>query len=295
MRVLVTGAKGFVGSHLIQHLSGCGIETIGSSRRPVGESAPGRFVIAGPDARIGEHLGGVDVVIHAAGVAHRSADYEEEMMEGNARWTERIVKSVIDSEVKALVHISSIAAVEGGNAYGRSKLLAEESVNELAVSGKTGINLRPPLIYGNGAKGNWPKLVGLAKSPIPLPFASVKNQRSFMGISNLCELLRAILDRCDHPELSGTYPVADDDLVSLEEIIRTLRNRLGRGAGMFPFPVAMLDGLLRRTGKATMADGLFRDLRIDASEVKKAFGWNPTTPTLEGMADSLFSKTPVWV
>ncbi len=303
MRVVVTGGNGFVGSHLIQHLSSCGVETIGCVRRPVGDEVPGKFILLDSDARLDEHLKEVDVVVHSAGVAHRSGDCEDEMQEGNALWTERIVKAVVGSGVKALIHISSIAAEEaetlpasGGagkrSPYGRSKLLAEGFVNQLPASGKMGINLRPPLIYGSGAKGNWPRLVALAKAPVPLPFGSVNNRRSFLGISNLCELVISILDRYDRPDLSGTFPVSDDDLVSLREIIRALRDGLGRKEGLFPFPVGLLDGLFRKMGRSAMADGLFQDLRIDASEVKERFGWTPSQATLDGMVSSLSSAIP---
>lgn len=306
MRILVTGATGFVGSHLIESLSGRGFETVGLVRRPVGRGAPGHFIGSGPEGFSQEHLKGIDVVVHAAGTAHRSEKDAEKlrklMIEGNAEWTKRICEAVAKSQVKALIHISSIAAADmpdanasrRNSAYGESKLLAEGFVSELAKTGRLAVNLRPPLIYGSGAKGNWPKLVKLARLPVPLPFGSVLNQRSFLGISNLCELVYLILNRNDQMELSGTYAVADNGFVSLSEIVGALRNKMGRKGGMFPFPVSCMDSLLSSLGKASMAEGLFHDLRIDASDAKRAFDWNPATETLPGMAGSLNVSKISW-
>jgi len=309
MRVLVTGATGFVGSHLIEYLSGCGFETVGLTRRPVGRDAPGRFVVGGSEGGFQEHLDGIDAVVHAAGVAHRSekdaGKLRKMMLEGNAEWTRRICEAVAESQAKALIHISSIAAADVAgtsdssasrrdSAYGQSKLLAEGFVGELAQTGRLAVNLRPPLIYGSGAKGNWPKLVNLAGLPVPLPFGSVRNQRSFLGISNLCELVRLILGRHNQTDLSGTFPVGDEGFVSLREIVEALRGGMARKSGMFPFPVSCMDSLLSSIGKASMAEGLFHDLRIDASDAKSRFDWFPTTETLSGMAKSLNVSRITW-
>lgn len=304
MRVLVTGANGFVGAHILQYLCDNGVDAVGLVRRPMDAAASVNFVVDETLSDFSDLLTDFDAVVHTAGVAHRTGASEEEtrkaMIEGNTDLTSRIAAAVRDSNAKVLIHISSIAAIDSGKngqraAYGESKSLAEKPVEELREHDKLGVNLRPPLIYGAGAKGNWSKLVQLAKSSAPLPFASVRNHRSFLGISNLCGLVMAILEKADQPELSGTYAVADNELVSLPEIVRALRNDLGRGGRVFPFPVPVMDRILRLAGKGTMADGLFQDLRIDSSGAKRRFDWSPAKTTLPSMVESLSSRPPIWI
>tara|TARA_R110000850_G_scaffold55877_13_gene132050 strand:- start:1782 stop:2591 length:810 start_codon:yes stop_codon:yes gene_type:complete len=250
----------------------------------------------------------VDAVVHAAGVAHQTGGDATILAEafrcGNVELTRSLADAVALSEVHALIHISSIAAAgytefSGGDGlsesqqaqpksdYGKSKREAEQFVENLGEIGKLGVNLRPPLIYGQGARGNWPKLVKLAESSFVLPFGSVSNRRSFLGIENLCDLVIGILEQSQDHQKSGTYHVADEGVVSLREVVAAVRLGLDRKPGLLPFPAAILAGTLKCMGRATMSDGLFADLVVDGSKVKAAFAWNPVKSTLKEMECSV--------
>lgn len=309
MKVLVTGAGGFVGSHVMASLLGAGHEVTGTVRPGDRRAEEPGYLAADSGTDFGELLEGVDAVVHAAGVAHNPTRDREELKrlfaEGNREWTCRIAGAVADSGVRALIHLSSIAAAGPGagrhspdlgeeerqgeepepdSEYGRSKREAEPVVTALREVGKLGVNLRPPLIYGAGTKGNWAKLLSLAASGLPLPFASVANQRSYLGIGNLCDLLEAILRKSDRSDLSGTYAVADCGMFSLAEVVTAVRAGIGMPPRLFPFPPALMRRLLVAAGRGKMAEGLFDDLALDTAALREAFAWEPREMTLEAIA-----------
>lgn len=297
MRVLVTGANGFVGSRLIRFLREAGHSVTGVVRRDFEGRDPSLVVLSG-ESSFSPLLEGTDAVVHTAGVAHRPGATREEYVSGNRDLTIRLAGEVASSPVRVLVHLSSIAAREAGSGhsrrpgdYGLSKREAEPAVEALAESGKLGVNLRPPLIYGTGAPGNWGKFVRLAKLPVPLPFASVRNRRSYLGLDHLCEAIGAILALPGDPSRSGTYEIADRETPSLAEVLAAVRRGLGRSAGLVPFPPAILDRVLRLAGREAMAEGLFGDLLLDARPFEEAFSWRPARPTLEAMERSLASDS----
>ncbi|MCB1202762.1 MAG: NAD-dependent epimerase/dehydratase family protein [Verrucomicrobiae bacterium] len=294
MRVLVTGGNGFVGSKLVERLAIAGHEVVATVRHPFEGMDPNRCIVLAEEASFSPLLDGIDAVVHTAGVAHRPAATEEDYSQGNRDLTTRLAAEVANSGVRVMIHLSSIAAREAASAegrrpasYGLSKLAAEPAVISLSEAGKLGVNLRPPLIYGPGAPGNWGRLVRLARLPLPLPFASVKNRRSYLALDHLIEAILAVIAKVDQPALSGTYEIADRESPSLAEVVKAVRKGLSRRPGLIPFPPALLESGLRLAGREAMSEGLFGDLLLDATPFESAFTWRPSLPTLEAMEASL--------
>jgi len=242
MKVLVTGASGFVGSMLCVRLSEAAREVIATSRSRVEQ--PGIFHVAspelGPEADWTPALSGIDAVVHLAGRAHVTAEQtdaktDQVYLRINAEGTRALAAQCAAAGVKHFIFLSSCHAITGESddvltdhtipqpvtAYGRSKLVAEEAIKSvLADSDCAWTILRPPLVYGPGNKANFGLLVKLVKSGLPLPLASVRNRRSFLYVENLVDLITACLGK---PKAFGeTFLPSDGEDVSTPELIRAI-------------------------------------------------------------------------
>lgn len=306
MRILITGARGFVGSALKRSLSEAGHEVWGSSRflSPESESW---LVLNGKDFSP-SLLEGIEVVIHAAGATPASAGRREDRpFQESIDLSRDLATAVKTSAVHTIIHLSSVAALgtprelargvvddryDGfpGSSYGRYKRAAEEALLKSSASDRLVVNLRMPLVFGPESRGSWGLLLRLVRSPLPLPFSRVRNRRSFLGIGNLAELIGRILEQVGRGELSGNYLAADREVVSLTEVCDALRRGLGRRAGQFPFPAKLMSSTLKIMGKADAAAGLFGDLVVDSSRTAEVFGWSREQSTLVAMERCLSVK-----
>jgi nucleoside-diphosphate-sugar epimerase len=242
MRVLVTGASGFVGRHLIRALRDAGHEVAACSRSRVEQ--PGIFYVVSPELGPGADwtaaLAGVDAVVHLAGLAAvdgsgSSAELETEYRKVNVEGARALAKQAAKAGVKHFVFMSSLHSVAANSderlsertephpvsAYGRSKLAAEKAIQEeLRTSGCAWTILRPPLVYGRGNQANFGLLLKLVKTCIPLPLASVCNRRSFIYVENLVDLIAICLG---NPKAFGkVYLPSDGEDVSTPELIRAI-------------------------------------------------------------------------
>ena len=168
------------------------------------------------------------------------------------------------------------------DAYGMSKWEAEQALWETA--GRTGLEvvvLRPPLVYGPGAPGNFNRLLRFIRRGIPLPLASIRNQRSFMYVDNLCDAIQECLQ---HPAAAGrTFLLSDGEDISTPELIRLLSQYLGRRSRLIPFPPALLEAGAKVLGFRGEAERLLGSLRVDSSAIRETLHWNPPYPLREGL------------
>jgi len=292
-RILVTGATGFVGRHLTPVLLERGHELTEAGRRPSG--AAGRFALVndiGPETDWREALMDVDAIIHLAGLAHREDAEEAQFFAINDLGTRRLVEASEAAGAQAFVAISSIAAreaeraAENASAYGRSKLAGETHVRRFAQAGKVGVILRPPLVYGHDAPGNWGKLQRLAASRLPLPFGAVANRRSLCSVGNLCHAIVVATEAALKGTGSGTYEIADRDMVSLTEILTWLRAGMGKPSGLAPVPAGLLRLAGRLSGKRKLVAALLDDLTLDPSPFMRVFAWSPPEEAEEAIKRS---------
>ena len=297
--VLVTGANGFVGSALCDHLATGGYRVRGAFRQRCGSAS------ADVETRmIGEIcettdwsglLAGVDSVVHAAARVHvvneTAADPLAAFRRVNVAGSVRLACQAAASGVKRMVFLSSIGAALAEHAspagpsatpYQLSKLEAERALTRIAR--ETGLELvivRPPLVYGPGARGNFLRLMRIVDRGIPLPLASIRNRRSFIGLSNICHLLRLCLER---PEAAGQTFVVADETLSTPELIRRIAHALGRPHRLFPCPSGLLRlaGLL--SGQRAAIAGLVESLELDAGNAQHALDWLPVVSMEEELA-----------
>ncbi len=321
-RILLTGATGFVGSHLARELSAAGWRVRGVSRHaPVGRAANPALEWVGVDAidRRTEWeplLEGVDVVVHAAAVAHRLAKRDQVpdsvYDEVNHRGTARLAACAGRAGVRRFVLISSIGAVADASgavidettpcapttAYGRSKLAAERAVaDQLADSECEWCVLRPPLLYGPGNPGNMGRLLRLIRLPLPLPFAAIQNRRSFMFVGNLVSAVHVAMN---HPSASGqVFCVADAETLSTPQ----LAEALGRAAGRSVWMIGASPQALQRVGRlgdviasstgispgfdSESVRKLCASLYISAERIRERCGWEPPCRLTDGLSVTL--------
>jgi nucleoside-diphosphate-sugar epimerase len=294
MRVLITGASGFVGRGLAPALAQKGMEVVAGARDGLRIlRAPGITSIALPDLSTsidwGPLLRGIDVVVHLAGIAHAGRGLaEERYLRVNRDATATLAKAAAAAGVKRLVFISSVRAQSGpvadhvltesdpprpSDAYGRSKLAAEEAVRQSGVPFSV---LRPVVIYGPGVKGNVASLMKLAGLPLPLPFAALRAPRSLLALDNL---ISAIAFTLGTPSTTDeTYLVADPAPVGLADIVTILRRAQGRAPMLFPLPPALFAAALRMAGRGDLWERLGGALVADAGKLRAA-GWVPVSDT----------------
>ena len=290
-RILVTGATGFIGRALVPALllAGARVRVLARNRARAIALLPGGVEImecgdiagnAGFDAA----CSGVDRVVHLAGLAHAYGVSPQRLRAVNVEATAALGRAAAAAAVKQFVLLSSARALAGAavsapltdssephpqDAYGRSKRDTETAL--LAIGLPTTI-LRPVLVCGAGAGGNLARLLKIARTPLPLPFAAIRNRRSVVSLASLVGAISLVLT--DSRALGGCYLVADPGPLSLAAMIAELRRAMGRPPGLFPAPPALLSVMMRTVGLAEDWRRLSGDNVVTATGLA-ALGWRP--------------------
>lgn len=302
---LVTGASGFVGNYLCAELLRQGWQVRGSVRSsaqlPAGAEAVAVGAIDGDTHWMGA-LCGVDVVIHLAARVHvmqeAAADPLAEFLKVNLHGTENLAQQAARAGVKRLVYVSSIG-VSGRltgqqqpfteadspnphNAYTASKWQAEQALQRIAQqTGLQVVIVRPPLIYGPGAKGNFPQLWAAIDKGIPLPLAGARNLRSLVYVGNLADALIAC---ATHPAAVGqTYLVRDGEDVSTALLAEKIAAALGCSNRSFSLPPAILRAAAAALGRTEQIDQLFGSLRVCDAKLRGELAWFPPYTLEQGL------------
>ncbi len=315
MRVLVTGASGFIGSALCSSLAEAGHEVVPCSRSRKG--LPGIFYIRspelGPDADWRHALLSINAVVHLAGLTHvagsviSNPDTERLYHRVNAEGARKLAEQCAEAGVKHFIFLSSCHAVAAESdailsvettprpvsAYGCSKLDAERSISEaLSNTACSWTILRPPVVYGKGNNANFGLLLKLVKSGIPLPLASVRNRRSFVYVENLVDVIIACLG---NPKAFGkTYLPSDGEDVSTPVLIRKIAkanqsfqyselSQLGAGRSplgtrRLPLLFPFLENILKVLGCLPGLGALRKltsSLYVNSEPVREDLGWIP--------------------
>ena len=295
---LVTGATGFVGRALCaqlvrtgQHVRAC-VRTQAS-----GFGMPGVEPVWTGDlthhSDWSQAIAGCDTIVHLAARVHvmreTAADPIVEFRKVNVAATERLAIQAVAAGVRRLIYVSTIkvngeAATDRPfqetdkpfpvDSYGKSKWEAEQVLHDIAIkSGLEVVIVRPPLIYGPGVKGNFRSLLRLVDSGLPLPLASCRNRRSFVGLSNFVDLLmQCVL----HPQAAGqTFLVSDGDDLSTPELLQRIAQAFGKRAHLFAVPAGGLRLAARLVGRVDIYERLCGSLQVDTGNTRRVLGWAP--------------------
>ncbi len=294
-RVLLTGATGFVGKHILSDLNfhGFDVQTLNLRAVPL-------------------HIDfrNADIIIHLAGKAHdlKNISSPSEYYEINYELTKQVYNSFLASDAKKFIFMSSVKAsadevpeilkdsdlTNPKTHYGKSKRLAEEFIINQPLSGdKSFFILRPSMIHGPGNKGNLNLLYKLLSKGIPYPLAAFENKRSFLSIENLCFVIRELLNRNDIP--SGIYNVADDEALSTNDLIKLIAKASDRSPKLWKInpvlirTIAKLGDKLKLPLTSERLNKLTENYIVDNTKIRQALGKEFPVHAREGIIKTISS------
>lgn len=301
MKILVTGAAGFVGSHLIRHLYTQGYQVIGAVRSQQNVSydafAELEYKAVGDIQDSLDWmpcLKGVDAVVHLANRAHALRESDSNSLALyrliNTEGTLHLARQAAAIGVKRFIFISSVK-VNGESTlpgqsfsqvdqniptdpYGLSKYEAEQKLKELSLNtGMEVVIIRPPLIYGPGVKANFLKMIQWVEKDIPLPLGSINNKRSLLGIDNLLDFIQVCLT---HPKAANQiFLISDDYDVSTTELLKEIAGAMRHPTNLLPIPQFVLEKGLILLGQGHIAERLCSSLQLDINLAKTLLSWKP--------------------
>jgi nucleoside-diphosphate-sugar epimerase len=298
---LITGASGFIGSRLCLHLASKGKKIRCVSRA---SDLPWETVCANLNGETdwSEALQGVECIVHLAARVHvmgvKSNDSLDEYRAVNVFGTTNLAKQAADAGVKRFVYVSTIK-VNGeetkqgsvftaddvpspSDYYGITKWEAEKEL--IAMSKKTNMEvviIRPPLVYGPGAKGNFATLLKWLSKGVPLPLDGIDNKRSFIALDNLISLITLCIE---HPDAKNkTFLAADGEDLSTTLLLQKLGSAVGKTARLFYIQKGNLELMGKLFGKQKAVQKLVGSLQVDISKTRDILGWVPPLSVDEGL------------
>ncbi|WP_137819743.1 SDR family oxidoreductase [Pseudomonas sp. 2FG] len=300
MRVLLTGATGFVGRGLLERMSTLvNLELVAAVRsRPASglpEHVASRQIAgleAGTDWR--KALEGIEAVIHSAARVHvmhdQASDPLAEFRKVNVDGTLSLARQAAEAGVRRFIFISSIKVNGEGtpvgapyiadaqpapaDPYGISKMEAEQGLRALAAeTGMEVVIIRPTLVYGPGVKANFLSMMRWLHKGVPLPLGAIPNKRSLVALDNLVDLIVTCID---HPAAANqTFLVSDGEDLSTSQLLSRMGQALGKPARLLPIPTWMLARAATLLGKTAVAQRLCGSLQVDISKTRELLNWSP--------------------
>jgi nucleoside-diphosphate-sugar epimerase len=236
---------------------------------------------------------GIDAVIHLAGMAHQMKKIEDQIyFDVNLNLTKELANAAKTANIKHFIFASTIkvfgehhtnvlteqtACEPQNDPYGESKLQAERYLQSIETDTFKVALVRPPLVYGPGVKGNLIRFLELANKPFPLPFDKIDNRRTMVFLDNLIALINQIIDT----ESSGLFLAGDSQPLSTTQLIKDMRNGLGKSPNLFVMPAILVKAL--RSIRPSLAIRLYGSLEMDTTNTNKNLNFVPPFTTQEGI------------
>lgn len=278
MKIAVTGASGFIGKRLLE---------LWSSKYAVQPLSLRAVSIADLP------LDGIDCLVHLAGKAHDMKSSEEAPYFAiNYELTKALADRALVQGVSHFIFVSTVKVFGDANdeefneqsecnpqdAYGKSKLLAEQYLQSIASDTFKVSIVRPPMVYGPYAKGNVIKLMRLADKPYPLPFANIQNRRSVVFVDNLVAMIEHIINN----KAEGIFIAGDMEPVSSLFLMEEIRKSMAKPTRLFALPI-WLRRFIQYSNPA-LHDRLFGSFVVQTMQTNQRLNFTPPFTTKYGIA-----------
>ena len=303
---LITGASGFIGSELSRAMNSSKYSNLNLVPRCAVRSKnlclnKDLDYVVVPEVSAATDwqsaLLNVDVVVHLAGRAHivddKKIDSLEIFREVNVKGSINLAKQAVEAGVARFIFFSSIG-VNGNETFGNafresdepnpkepyavSKLEAEIALCKIFSKSNTQlVIIRPPLVYGLNAPGNFGALVRLIKYAIPLPFGAIHNLRSLVSLANIVDF--TITCVVNPRAANQIFLVSDGSDISSSNLMRQISKSVGVPSRLVSMPVWALKAIARLLGKSDIAKRICGNLQIDISKARNLLGWTPKLPS----------------
>jgi len=305
--IVVTGATGFIGRHLIATLVARGYPVRAVARTgscnmmPPGVERHEINDLVGTDWTA--VLAGADAILHTAAIAHRleptTTAERDRVRAVNVDATRELTTAANASGVRRMVLLSSIGvlgAQSGDSAFDENSPPAPHDFyswtklesERVAIAARGDVELtivRPPLVFGPHAPGNFGRLMKCVRRGIPLPLGSVHNRRSLLSVWNLCEFLIACLT--GQGALGSPLLVADEEVISTSELLRVCAKIAGNRLPPLPVPISILRIAATAIGRRAEVERLCSSLVIDSRSSQARTGWRPNLSLRDGLYRTL--------
>lgn len=297
LNVLLTGSTGFIGSAL--NFSIQNNYNVVNVVRETSVDSSGNIIEVGDfsgKTNFSNALSNINVVIHLAALAHMKGVSYRQFKEVNVEGTLALAKQAAENGVKRFIFLSSIGVNGIANQtpfyssdnpkpvedYATSKFEAELGLQKIAQeTGMEVVIIRPPLVYGKNAPGNFSTLLKLAEKNLPLPLGAIHNDRSFVAIDNLIDL---IITCIDHPKAANEiFLVSDDENISTSDLLKKLTIAAGEKPMLLPVPVSILKFIAGVLGKKAVVERFSSSLTVDIEHTKKTLNWTPPITLDDGI------------
>ena len=313
-RILVTGATGFVGQHLIANLVSSGASVrVAVHQTPWAHHPQEQVAEVSVDVRepreVAAAVAGMDAVVHLAAVAHDRRAGREAQQSVTLKGTRNVAGAAVESGVESFVFVSSVAVYgptgptvyseesdcRPDSAYGEAKLAAEKEIAARTPdAATTAFILRPPLIYGANVKGNLARMIGAMRAGLFPPLPDTGARRSMLHVKNLCT---AVIQLLSKDVAAGTFNLTDRHDYSTAALHEAIRKALGMPPTTWRVPVGLLraaayagDAVERCTPLRSPLDSrslsaLIGSSRFSSQKAQDSFGYDPQFELEDALAD----------
>jgi len=292
-KIFLTGHAGFIGSAILKkfQFNNCGKNNFLTESKEI--ILQYSYVDKDNKNNWINLLQDTECIIHCGGLVKIKEKTKESSLEifrkTNTEITKILAEEAAKLGVKRFIFLSTASANKFFNYnkksfsnYVLSKWEAEQELWKVAKQTKLEVVIiRIPPVYGPRMKNKFQLLLKLINLGIPLPFSLFKNEKSYIGLDNLVD----IIVRCiDHPQASGkTFSVSDDEDLSLVNLIRIISSIMGRKTRLFPVPLSIFKFLGFVMGKKNEVDEIINPTKLDIDDIKKILNWSPPLNVEEGI------------